>query len=106
MAPIWLFGEIAQAGRIPLSVNIARLAEPSWWQFVTSPSAAFKQENDMYGWAITLAIVALIAAILGFGGVAGVLADIALVVFIIALIATIIFFVMGWKAGKKLSSKL
>ncbi len=54
----------------------------------------------MYGWAITLAIVALVAAILGFGGIAGTLADIALIIFVLALIGTAIFFVLGWKAGK------
>ncbi len=54
----------------------------------------------MYGWAITLAIVALIAALLGFGGIAGTLADIALVVFVLALIGTVIFLFLGWKAGK------
>ena len=31
----------------------------------------------MFGWAITLAIIALVAAILGFGGIAGALADMA-----------------------------
>lgn len=54
----------------------------------------------MYGWAITLAIVALVAALLGFGGIAGTLADIALVIFVLALIGTAIFLFLGWKAGK------
>ncbi|MFW5634577.1 MAG: DUF1328 domain-containing protein [Erythrobacter sp.] len=54
----------------------------------------------MYGWAITLAIIALVAAILGFGGIAGFLADLALIVFIVALIGSVILFVLGWKAGK------
>jgi len=56
----------------------------------------------MYGWAFTLAIVALIAAILGFGGLAGGLANIALIIFVLALIGTVIFFVLGWKAAKKI----
>lgn len=54
----------------------------------------------MFGWAITLGIIALIAAILGFGGIAGTLADIALIIFVLALIGTAIFFFLGWKAGK------
>ncbi|PHR11430.1 MAG: DUF1328 domain-containing protein [Sphingopyxis sp.] len=56
----------------------------------------------MYGWAFTLAIIALIAAVLGFGGLAGGLANIALVIFVLALIGTVIFFVLGWKAAKKI----
>ncbi|QIQ86364.1 DUF1328 domain-containing protein [Erythrobacter sp.] len=60
----------------------------------------------MYGWAITLALVALVAAILGFGGIAGFLADLALVVFVLALIGSVILFVIGWKAGKSASRRL
>ncbi|MEH6789610.1 DUF1328 family protein [Parasphingorhabdus sp.] len=56
----------------------------------------------MYGLAFTLAIVALIAAILGFGGLAGGLANVALVIFVLALIGTVVFFVLGWKAAKKI----
>ena len=55
----------------------------------------------MYGWAITFAILALVAAILGFGGVAGTLADIAIIIFAIALALTILFFVLGWKAARR-----
>ena len=54
----------------------------------------------MYGWAITLGIIALIAAILGFGGIAGTLADIAVIIFVLALIGTAIALFLGWKAGK------
>lgn len=54
----------------------------------------------MYGWAITLGIIALIAAILGFGGIAGALADFAVIIFVVALIATVIAFILGWRAGK------
>lgn len=54
----------------------------------------------MYGWAITLGIIALVAAILGFGGIAGTLADIAIIIFAIALIGTVIALFLGWKAGK------
>lgn len=60
----------------------------------------------MFGWAITLAIIALIAAILGFGGLAGFLADLALIIFIVALIASAVFFFLGWKAAKGVSDKL
>lgn len=60
----------------------------------------------MFGWAITLAIIALIAAILGFGGLAGFLADVALIIFIAALIASAAFFFLGWKAAQGVSDKL
>lgn len=55
----------------------------------------------MFGWAITLAIIALVAAILGFGGIAGALVDIAIIIFVIALVLSLIFFVIGWKGAKK-----
>jgi uncharacterized membrane protein YtjA (UPF0391 family) len=54
----------------------------------------------MYGWALTLAIIAVIAAILGFGGIAHGLASIATIIFVLALIGTVIFLVLGWKAAK------
>lgn len=60
----------------------------------------------MYGWAITLAIIALIAAILGFGGIAGALVDIALIIFVLAVIGSIILFIVGWKAAKGVSKRL
>ena len=60
----------------------------------------------MFGWAITLAIIALVAAILGFGGVAGFLADLALNIFVVALIASAIFFFLGWKGAKAAADKL
>lgn len=59
----------------------------------------------MFGWAITLAIVALVTAILGFGGIAGFLADLALIIFVIALIGSLILFVLGWRAGKSVSRR-
>ncbi|MBU0670322.1 MAG: DUF1328 domain-containing protein [Alphaproteobacteria bacterium] len=55
----------------------------------------------MFGWAITLGIIALIAAILGFGGIAGALVDIAIIIFVIALVLSLIFLVLGWKGAKK-----
>ena len=55
----------------------------------------------MFGWAITLGIIALIAAILGFGGIAGALVDIAVIIFVIALVLSLIFLVLGWKGAKK-----
>lgn len=57
----------------------------------------------MFGWAITLALIALVAAILGFGGIAGTLADIAIIIFVLALIGSAILLVLGWKAGKALT---
>ena len=35
-------------------------------------------------------------------GIAGSLANVAIIVFVVALIGTIIFFVLGWKAAKKI----
>jgi len=64
------------------------------------------KEINMFGWAITLAIIALVAAILGFGGVAGFLADLALIIFVVALIASAIFFFLGWKGAKAAADKL
>lgn len=62
------------------------------------------KEVKLYGFAFTLALIALIAAVLGFGGLAGSLANIAMIVFVVALIGTIIFFILGWKAAKKIIS--
>lgn len=55
----------------------------------------------MFGWAITLGVIALIAAILGFGGLAGALVDIAIIIFVIALVLSLIFLVLGWTGAKK-----
>ncbi len=55
----------------------------------------------MFGFAITLLVIALIAAILGFGGVAGTLASVALWIFGIALVLGLILLVLGWRAGKE-----
>lgn len=55
----------------------------------------------MFGWAITLGIIALIAAILGFGGIAGALVDIAIIIFVIALVLSLIFLVLGWMGARK-----
>ncbi len=60
----------------------------------------------MYGWAITLAVVALIAAVLGFGGIAGALVDIAIIIFVLAVIGSLILFVLGWKAAKGIANRL
>lgn len=54
----------------------------------------------MFGFAITLLIIALIAAILGFGGIAGALANIAITIFVIALIVGLVLLFLGWKATK------
>lgn len=54
----------------------------------------------MFGFAITLLIIALIAAILGFGGIAGALANIAIAIFVIALIIGLVLLFFGWKATK------
>lgn len=54
----------------------------------------------MFGFAITLLIIALIAAILGFGGIAGAIANIAIAIFVIALIIGLVLLFFGWKATK------
>ena len=54
----------------------------------------------VFGFAITLLIIALIAAILGFGGIAGALANIAIGIFVIALVVGLVLLFLGWKAGK------
>ncbi|HET7316862.1 MAG TPA: DUF1328 family protein [Sphingomicrobium sp.] len=54
----------------------------------------------MFGFAVTLLIIALIAAILGFGGIAGALANVAIAIFVIALIIGLVLLFLGWKAGK------
>jgi uncharacterized membrane protein YtjA (UPF0391 family) len=59
----------------------------------------------MYKWAFFFAVISLISAILGFGGLSEAFADIALFIFIAALITTIFFFILGWKAAKKLTDR-
>lgn len=54
----------------------------------------------MFGFAVTLLIIALVAAILGFGGLAGALTKIAIGIFAIALIGGLVLLILGWKAGK------
>ena len=54
----------------------------------------------MFGWAITLLVIALIAAILGFGGLAGTLVDIAIIIFVIALILGVVMLFLGYRAGR------
>ncbi len=54
----------------------------------------------MYRWAFIFLILALVAAVLGFGGVADAFANIGVVIFVIALVLTLLFLVLGWKAGK------
>lgn len=60
----------------------------------------------MFGWAITLALIAVVAAILGFGGIAGALVDIAIIIFLLALVGSLILFLLGWKAAKGVSRRL
>lgn len=54
----------------------------------------------MYGWAFTFLILALVAAVLGFGGIASAFADIAVIIFVVAVVLTLVFLVLGWRAGK------
>jgi uncharacterized membrane protein YtjA (UPF0391 family) len=59
----------------------------------------------MFGWAITLALIALVAAILGFGGIAGALVDVAIIIFVIALVGSLLLLLGGWKAAKNVSRR-
>jgi uncharacterized membrane protein YtjA (UPF0391 family) len=54
----------------------------------------------MYGWAVTLAIIAMIFAILGFTGISGTVTNVALAVFVIAAIGTVVFVVLGWNKAR------
>lgn len=54
----------------------------------------------MFGFAITLLVIAAVAAILGFGGLAGAFANAAITIFVISLAAGVLLLIMGWKAGK------
>jgi uncharacterized membrane protein YtjA (UPF0391 family) len=57
-----------------------------------------RQEDIMFGWAITFLVIALIAGLLGFGVVAGTAFAAAKIVFVIALIAFLISGVLGISA--------
>jgi uncharacterized membrane protein YtjA (UPF0391 family) len=54
-----------------------------------------RQEDIMFGWAITFLIIALIAGALGFGVVAGTAFAAAKIIFVVALIALLISAVLG-----------
>ena len=57
----------------------------------------------MLKWALIFAVVTLIAGALGFGGIAGAAAGIAKILFFIFLIGFVIFLVLGFMAGKKIT---
>ena len=59
-----------------------------------------RESYALFGWAITLLVIALIAAILGFGGLAGTLVDIAIIIFVIALILGVVMLFLGYRAGR------
>jgi uncharacterized membrane protein YtjA (UPF0391 family) len=56
---------------------------------------AQRQEEIMFGWAITFLVIALIAGLLGFGVVAGTAFAAAKIVFVVALIAFLVSGVLG-----------
>lgn len=60
----------------------------------------------MFGWAVTLALIAVVAAILGFGGIADALVDIAIIIFLLALVGSLMLFLLGWKAAKGVYRRL
>jgi uncharacterized membrane protein YtjA (UPF0391 family) len=57
---------------------------------------AQRQEDIMFGWAITFLVIALIAGLLGFGVIAGTAFAAAKIVFVVALIAFLISGVLGF----------
>jgi uncharacterized membrane protein YtjA (UPF0391 family) len=63
-------------------------------------AAKNKEENAMFGWALTFLIVALIAAILGFGGIAAFAVDIARIVFFVAVVLFVISAIVGLVRGR------
>ncbi len=58
---------------------------------------------DMLKWALIFAVVALIAGALGFTGVAGAAAGIAKLLFFVFLVGFVIFLLLGFFAGKKIT---
>jgi uncharacterized membrane protein YtjA (UPF0391 family) len=54
-----------------------------------------REENTMFGWAVTFLIVAIVAGIFGFAGIAGTAASIAKVLFVVGLGVFLVLLVMG-----------
>jgi uncharacterized membrane protein YtjA (UPF0391 family) len=61
------------------------------------PSGALstREENTMFGWAITFLIVAIVAGIFGFAGVVGTATWIAKVLFVVGLVVFLVLLVSG-----------
>jgi uncharacterized membrane protein YtjA (UPF0391 family) len=69
-------------------------------RFCWSATSSYERSAPVFGFAITLLVIALIAAILGFGGIAGALANVAIAIFVVALIIGLVLLFLGWKAAK------
>jgi uncharacterized membrane protein YtjA (UPF0391 family) len=54
-----------------------------------------REENTMFGWAVTFLIVAIITGIFGFAGMAGTATWVAKVLFVIGLVAFLVLLVTG-----------
>jgi uncharacterized membrane protein YtjA (UPF0391 family) len=54
-----------------------------------------REENTMFGWAITFLIVAIVAGIFGFAGIAGTATWIAKVLFVVGLVVFLVLLVTG-----------
>jgi uncharacterized membrane protein YtjA (UPF0391 family) len=54
-----------------------------------------REENAMFGWAVTFLIVAIIAGIFGFAGLAGTAAWIAKLLFVVGLVIFLFLLVTG-----------
>ena len=57
----------------------------------------------MLKWALIFAVIALIAGGLGFGVIAGAAAGIAKLLFFLFLIGFVVFLVLGFMAGRKIT---
>ena len=57
----------------------------------------------MLSWTIAFLVIALLAGVLGFTGIARTATGIAKVLFFIFLIGFVIFLVLGFMAGKKIT---
>ena len=57
----------------------------------------------MLHYAVVFFVIALIAAVFGFGGIAAGAVEIAKILFFIFLIGFVIFLVLGFMAGKKIT---
>jgi uncharacterized membrane protein YtjA (UPF0391 family) len=90
----------ARTGEARNSLHRSRVVAPRSLQ-----AALELKESDMLKWALIFAVVALIAGGLGFGGVAGAAAGIAKFLFFLFLVGFVVFLVLGFWAGRKVTGE-